>query len=192
MKKNKNKFPGFVRVIGGQWKRRRIHVFNHEHLRPTTDMAREMLFNWLGSSFLYKSRCLDCFAGTGILSVESLSRFASFATLIESNFMIAKQIVFSLKKFNINNARVIHIDALRYLKKLGTFYDVVFLDPPFYREQLLKETVFLLEKNQWITKDSRIYVETNLKFIPSFFPKNWVLYKKKFLRRVSYFLYVRR
>jgi 16S rRNA (guanine966-N2)-methyltransferase len=65
-----------IRIIGGQWKRTRLKVPDRPGLRPTPDRVRETLFNWLGQD-LTGWRCIDAFAGTGVLGFEAASRGAT-------------------------------------------------------------------------------------------------------------------
>ena len=78
MRKNRSHASDSVRIIGGQWRGRRIGVCQNTSVRPTPDRVRETLFNWL-SSALPGARCLDLFSGTGVLGFEALSRGADEA-----------------------------------------------------------------------------------------------------------------
>jgi 16S rRNA (guanine966-N2)-methyltransferase len=80
--KRKGTQPGFVRIIGGTWRRRRIALPRDVALRPTPDRVRETLFNWL-APVLPGAECLDLYAGTGVLGFEALSRGAGRAVLVE-------------------------------------------------------------------------------------------------------------
>ena len=73
---------GFVRIISGQWKGRKLPVKDVEGLRPTTDRVKETIFNWL-APHVRGVRCLDLFAGSGGLGLEALSRYAEQVTLVE-------------------------------------------------------------------------------------------------------------
>lgn len=73
---------GQIRIIGGKWRGRKLPVPDSPGLRPTTDRVRETLFNWL-APMIQGARCLDCFAGSGALGLEALSRYASEATLLK-------------------------------------------------------------------------------------------------------------
>ena len=89
MRKNRIKASDSVRIIGGQWRGRRVEVCQNTSVRPTPDRVRETLFNWL-SNILPGARCLDLFAGTGILGLEALARGADEACFIESNPLLVK------------------------------------------------------------------------------------------------------
>ncbi|MGP1932158.1 MAG: RsmD family RNA methyltransferase, partial [Arsenophonus sp. ET-DL12-MAG3] len=80
-KKIKSTTYGQIRIIGGKWRGHKLSVFNYEDLRPTTNKIRETLFNWL-IPIIEGAHCFDCFAGSGALSIEALSRYAASATLI--------------------------------------------------------------------------------------------------------------
>lgn len=127
---------GEVRIIGGHWRSRRIEVQTAENLRPTGDRVRETLFNWLGQS-LAGQRCLDLFAGTGVLGFEALSRLAASVDWVESNPKVARALRTSLAVLSANDpvpgrGAVHQMDAFSFLSGRGTdAYDVVFLDPPF-------------------------------------------------------------
>ncbi|MGL5584420.1 MAG: 16S rRNA (guanine(966)-N(2))-methyltransferase RsmD, partial [Plesiomonas sp.] len=76
------KSSGQIRIISGQWRGRKLPVPDSPGLRPTTDRVRETLFNWL-APVLHGARCLDCFAGSGALGLEALSRYADHVVLLE-------------------------------------------------------------------------------------------------------------
>ena len=75
---------GRIRIIGGKWRNRPLSVVQASDLRPTPSRVRETLFNWLAPS-IDGARCLDCFAGTGILGFEALSRGAGFVLMLEQS-----------------------------------------------------------------------------------------------------------
>ena len=87
MKKPNRAPAGQIRIIGGQWRGRKLPVPDSPGLRPTTDRVRETLFNWLAPSMV-DAHCLDCFAGSGALGLEALSRYAASATLLEVDALI--------------------------------------------------------------------------------------------------------
>lgn len=180
---------GQIRIIGGKWRGRKLPVFDNEGLRPTTDRIRETLFNWL-IPVIQEARCLDCFAGSGALAIEALSRYAASTTLIELERTIATQLTANLVKLEAKNAQVINTDTLSYLAQLGTAYDVIFLDPPF-RKDLLQQTALLLEQNSWLSVNSWIYVEAEAEANLAMLPKNWQLHHKKVAGQVAYCLYIR-
>ncbi|MFP1737296.1 16S rRNA (guanine(966)-N(2))-methyltransferase [Lonsdalea quercina] len=181
--------PGQIRIIGGQWRGRKLPVPHSPGLRPTTDRVRETLFNWL-APVIQQARCLDCFAGSGALALEALSRYAAHATLLEAERGIARQLSQNLSLLRAENASVIHTDALQWLAQPGEAFDVVFLDPPF-RQGLLDNTVNLLETQGWLADDAWIYIETEAENRTLNLPANWQLHREKVAGQVAYQLYAR-
>src|SRR5699024_11993053 len=119
-----------VRIIGGQWRGRKIAVNSADDLRPTPDRIRETLFNWLAPR-IQGARCLDLFAGTGALGLEALSRGAGHVTFVERDATTAGSLRQALTALDGHAAAVIHGDALNTAVFPQTSYDVIFVDPPF-------------------------------------------------------------
>ncbi|ATA25765.1 16S rRNA (guanine(966)-N(2))-methyltransferase RsmD [Brenneria goodwinii] len=188
-KKNASSAAGQIRIIGGQWRGRKLPVPDSPGLRPTTDRVRETLFNWL-APVIQQSRCLDCFAGSGALGLEALSRYAAHATLLERERGVAQQLTQNLMLLRAENARVVNIDTLQWLAQTGEPFDVVFLDPPF-RKDLLNNTLSLLEQQGWLAPDAWIYVETEAENVQLIIPDNWRLHREKIAGQVAYRLYIR-
>lgn len=180
---------GQIRIIGGQWRGRKLPVRDSEGLRPTTDRVRETLFNWL-MPVIQDARCLDCFAGSGALGLEALSRYASSATLIELDKANSRQLTENLSRLQAQDATVINTNTLTYLEQPGTPFDIIFLDPPF-RKDLLSNTVKLLEQNQWLADECWIYIESEVESPLSDIPANWHLHREKIAGQVAYRLYIR-
>ncbi|CAH6825636.1 16S rRNA m(2)G966 methyltransferase [Vibrio chagasii] len=180
---------GFVRIISGSWRGRKLPVHDLEGLRPTIDRVKETLFNWVAQD-IPNSTCLDVFAGSGGLGFEAASRQAKMVTLLEMNQNAAKQLSDNAKELKADNINVVNTDAISFLKKAGTPYDVVFLDPPF-RKGLLAETVQLLESNGWLADDAIIYVETEKELKLEAMPENWELHRDKTTGQSSYRLFNR-
>ncbi|MGO4998754.1 16S rRNA (guanine(966)-N(2))-methyltransferase RsmD [Oceanisphaera sp. W20_SRM_FM3] len=179
---------GQIRVIGGQWRGRKLPVLNSEGLRPTSDRTKETLFNWLMFD-IREALCLDLFAGSGSLGFEALSRGAAEVVLIEKDAQVAKQLTQNLASLPAAPGRVIHQDALAFLQNPGRAFEVVFLDPPFH-QQLLSQACQLLETNGWLSEHAKIYIEHEQTADLSL-PTNWQLLKNKQAGQVSYQLYQR-
>lgn len=179
---------GQIRIIGGQWRGRKLPVPNSPGLRPTTDRVRETLFNWL-APVIQGARCLDCFAGSGALGLEALSRYAGSATLLEFERPVAQQLEKNLALLQ-GKGTVVHTNTLSWLAGNGQPFDVVFLDPPF-RKGLLAETVTLLEQQGWLADEAWIYVEAEAESAAADVPANWQLHREKVAGQVAYRLYVR-
>ncbi|RAX07541.1 16S rRNA (guanine(966)-N(2))-methyltransferase [Photorhabdus bodei] len=188
-KKSQRQSMGQIRIIGGKWRGRKLPVPDSPGLRPTTDRVRETLFNWL-APVIQEAHCLDCYAGSGALGLEALSRYAAQVTLIEYERNIAKQLSANLDLLSTQNAEVINNSALTYLSQSGKPYDVVFLDPPF-RKGMLSETIKLLEEQNWLADESWIYVEAESESTAIDVPVNWQLHREKVAGQVAYRLYIR-
>jgi len=160
MKKPTSSGSGQIRIIGGQWRGRKLPVPDSPGLRPTTDRVRETLFNWL-APYLVGARCLDCFAGSGALGLEALSRYAANATLLEMERGVAQQLQKNLATLKSSAAKVVNTNTLNFLSQNGEPHDIVFVDPPF-RKGLLEETLNLLETRGWLAPQALIYVESEV------------------------------
>lgn len=190
IKKSQHHTLGQVRIIGGQWRGRKLPVLTSPGLRPTPDRVRETLFNWL-DPMIQNARCLDCFAGSGALGLEALSRYAKSATLLELENNVAQQLINNLALLKAEDGCVINTNTLNWLAQTGQPYDVIFLDPPFQQE-LLTKTIHLLEKRNWLADEAWIYVETAVKDTRVAFPSHWQLHREKTAGQIVYRLYIRR
>ena len=180
---------GQIRIIGGQWRGRKLPVPDSAGLRPTTDRVRETLFNWLAAD-LPQSRCLDCFAGSGALGIEALSRYAGHVTLLELEPSVARQLNSNLQTLKSTTGQVVQGNALQWLNQPGQPYDIVFIDPPF-RKGLLSETVTLLENRGWLASEALIYIECETEQGTLQVPDSWQLHREKTAGQVAYRLYHR-
>ena len=124
--------PGSVRIIGGRWRGSRLPVVDADGLRPTSDRARETLFNWL-QPVLPGARVLDLFAGSGALGFEALSRGAREAVLVERDAGLAGSLRATAARLPGGDAaRIACTDAAGFLRGHdGAPFDVAFVDPPF-------------------------------------------------------------
>lgn len=122
-----------VRIIGGCCRGRKINFSATDGLRPTPDMVRERLFNWLGQD-LTGLNVLDLFAGSGALGLEAASRNAKQVVLVENNRQTAQNLQANAKTFGLMQVETRCGDAKAYLQSEGQTFDVVFLDPPFARQ----------------------------------------------------------
>ena len=121
-----------MRIIGGTHRGRRINPPSNFKARPTTDFAREGLFNILNNRVDFESiDVLDLFAGTGSISYEFASRGVKSVHLVEKDIKHISGIKKILKDMDLQNVRTIHIDVKAYLKTCSVKYDIVFADPPY-------------------------------------------------------------
>ncbi|MCL6414174.1 16S rRNA (guanine(966)-N(2))-methyltransferase RsmD [Aestuariirhabdus sp. Z084] len=184
------KRPAQVRIIAGQWRGRKLPVFDREGLRPTPDRVRETLFNWL-SPWLPGSHCLDCFSGSGALALEALSRGAEQARMLERDSGATRQLQENLATLGDRNGEVILTDSLNYLdNESDQPFDLIFIDPPF-RQDLVARCCQLLEQNGWLADNALIYVEAERELELDNLPANWELYREKTAGQVGYRLFQR-
>jgi 16S rRNA (guanine966-N2)-methyltransferase len=121
-----------LRIIGGKYKGRRIEPPSNFKARPTTDFAREGLFNVLNNRIDFESvMVLDLFSGTGSISYEFASRGAAAIHLVEKDMRHISGIKRIIRELNLENIKPIHIDVKAFLKTCTAKYDVVFADPPY-------------------------------------------------------------
>lgn len=182
---------GQIRIIGGQWRGRKLSVLDSEGLRPTTDRVRETLFNWL-APWLPQANCLDCYAGSGALGIEALSRYAAQVTLIEKETHVARQLQKNIQSLNTSQLTLHRADTLQFLTQSRPVapFNIVFIDPPF-RRGLLEHTIQLLESNHWLAEDAVIYTENEVEQGIPTVPANWILHREKIAGQVCYRLYRR-
>lgn len=176
---------GSVRIISGQWRGRRLPVLDAEGLRPSTDRTRETLFNWLMAD-IQDAKILDVFAGSGVLGLESLSRYASEATFIEKNGQAVNQLKKNLTLLKAQ-ATVHQGDALQVLTGLTHSFDVIFIDPPFQHD-LVNPTLAALQNNGLIAGDAKIYVEQEANAPQLKLPQGLSVLKQKHTGQLSYYL----
>lgn len=146
---------GSLRIIGGDWRGRRLQFPELPGLRPSADRVRETVFNWLAPRIM-GARCLDMFAGSGALGLEALSRGADHCTFIELQSPAARAIEQHLSLLNATaRAKVATADALKFR---DDSYDIVFVDPPF-SESLVASALDHLLEAKLLAGDARVYVE---------------------------------
>lgn len=120
-----------IRIIGGLWRRTRLKVVDKPGLRPTPDRVRETLFNWLGQD-LSGWRCVDAFAGTGVLGLEAASRGAAHVLLLEHDAQLVQDLEVQVTRLKASMVSVQRADAVAALGRLPAgSVDLVFIDPPF-------------------------------------------------------------
>jgi len=182
---------GVIRIISGQFRGRKLPVKDVQGLRPTTDRIKETVFNWLMHD-TRDARTLDCFAGSGGLGFEALSRFAKNTTFLELDPLAAKQLTQNVATLNAQNAQVLNTNTLTFLESKNTndTFNLVFIDPPF-RKNLDQSCCNLLENNQWLDPDALIYVEVETELTSFKAPNNWLLIKEKKAGQVFCRLYQR-
>lgn len=169
---------GQLRIVGGEWRGRRLRVGASPGLRPTADRNRETLFNWLQAG-IHGARVLDLFAGTGALGLEALSRGAATATFVERSRPVARALNAAVEGFGAGyRARVVTADARSYLRGSPQPFDLVFLDPPF-DTGLLGESLGPLATGGWLAPGGQVYVESHARHRPTLDASRWQCRREK-------------
>jgi len=151
-----------VRIIGGQWKSRKITFPAIANIRPTPDRVRETLFNWL-APHIKDSHCLDIFAGSGALSFEALSRGAKYVVMCDKSANVINQLLQTALDLQVNTQHFL-VYQTEFSKNMPLFiekqsFDIVFIDPPFHRN-LVNPVCEWLISHELIHQNSFIYIET--------------------------------
>lgn len=137
-----------VKIIGGEFKGRRIEIPKGADIRPTSDKVREALFNIVKDRVAGTS-VLDLFAGSGSLGIEAFSRGAKSVVFIDLQKRCTDTIKKNLRELRIDpgrNVQVYHNDAFKAIKKLGELksrFDLIFLDPPYYDNVIRKCLIYI-------------------------------------------------
>ncbi len=155
--------PGQVRIIGGEWRGRKLPVPDLPGLRPTGDRSRETLFNWLQAD-VPGARCADLFAGSGALGFEAASRGAAHVDMVEVaplavSSLVESRATLGAKQVDVHRANV--LDWLRGVEP-GSL-DIVFLDPPFDSSLAVRVLERLLELD-CVAPGGCVYAESPSKF----------------------------
>ena len=198
----KNKTLNKVKIIGGKYKNKIInfdYIDNLEKtssLRPTSNRARETLFNWLMHD-IHDAYCLDLFAGSGALSFEALSRGAKKITLIENSINIYKNLLKTKKDFTSEQSKIniINTNSLDFIRKnnqdnLDNIYNnIIFIDPPYdiINKDFIIDLINNLKTNNFINNNTLLYLESD-KELTNLFPDYIKIIKNKKISSVYIYL----
>ena len=150
--------PSRIRIIGGKWRGRKIEVVGGEGLRPTPDRVRETLFNWL-APYCPGAMVLDCFAGSGALGLEAMSRGAAGLVLLEKQAAALAGLRELVKRLDADAIDIVAGDALTAISGLKQKFDIVFIDPPYARPQLRQQVFNRLQEKACLQAGAKIYFE---------------------------------
>lgn len=175
-----------LRIIGGEWRGRKIRFPPVAAIRPTPDRVRETLFNWLQPS-LPGSRCLDLYAGSGALGLEALSRGAAQAVFVDVEPAVVRQLEATLQELRCDRGTVVRADADGFLARPATAFDVIFLDPPF-AEPVLAGICRGIESGGWLKAGGFVYLEAPAAAGAPELPAGWTLLKTRRAGEVGYHL----
>lgn len=185
-----------LRIIGGEWRGRKIPFATIIGLRPTQDRVRETLFNWL-SGPVVGARCLDLFAGTGALGLEALSRGAKHVTFVDLSNIATTSLKDNLKQLPLAGDQTTLVEqkssfdwlknyqATEAFAEQGGQYQVVFLDPPFALA-LVPDILKALLTGNCLAHGAMIYVEQAQPLAELDLPSPWKLHRSKKAGQVYY------
>ncbi len=158
-----------------------------EGLRPTPDRVRETVFNWL-QAWVPGADCLDLFAGTGALCLEALSRGARSAVMVERARPVADQLRRTVQILGAETAEVVEAEAENFLEGPARSFDIVFVDPPFARPDLVPYCLETLARDGWVRPGGWVYVEAASGTALPTLPNGWEVYRSKSSGQVGYHL----
>ncbi len=169
---------GRLRIIGGEWRGRRLSFAALEGLRPTPDRVRETLFNWLEPA-VRGARCLDLFAGSGALGLEALSRGAAHCDFVDIQRAAAQSIGDQLRTLGAGDRGACHVTtAAAFLATApAAAWDLVFVDPPFGRG-LARPALQALRGAGILAPGALVYLETGAQEPPEDLA-SWEVYREK-------------
>lgn len=178
-----------MKITGGILKGRNIISSDDLSIRPTSSKAREGLFNVLYSlSFeIRDKKILELFAGSGLISFESISRGASFSTMVDLSSLSLSIISKNINSLGLKDkVELVQDDAVRYVNSKDlTSYDMIFFDPPYdfnLREKIIISLSSKISDKTLIVMECGDYINFNL-------PDNLkVLKEKKWGRNIVYFI----
>jgi len=177
--------PGQVRIIAGSLRGSKLPVADRPGLRPTSDRARETLFNWLQQQVVGR-RVLDLFAGSGALGFEAASRGAAEVVLVERDLALAESLRDSTRRLKTTSVTVECADVRHWLARpANCHFDMVFIDPPF-ADSLWQQVATAL--GPWLAPSAWVYLESAKAacFLP---PTSWVLHREDLSRDARHALY---
>ena len=175
-----------IRIIGGRWRNTRLSVPSSPGLRPSSDRVRETLFNWL-APMLPGARVIDVFAGTGALGLESVSRGADHAVLLERDPALVQSLRQLVQRLSAQESvDVVQGDALAWMARYnGQGFDLAFVDPPFDADLWQLALAALLPR---LLPGAWLYLESPHDKVPAL-PAGWALHREARTREVRFALY---
>jgi 16S rRNA (guanine(966)-N(2))-methyltransferase RsmD len=160
-----------VRIISGTYRGRQIVPPKGFKARPTTDFAKESLFNILANNFDFDAiEVLDLFSGTGSISYEFASRGATRIDSVELNFKYSTFIQNTSKDLHFSQLKVFRANVFQFIKGLTRKYDIIFADPPYDLEGVNLLPDAILGKNV-LNENGMFILEHSKKLLISDHPR---------------------
>lgn len=151
-----------MRIIAGKYAKRNLHTLKSNATRPTSDKVKGSLFNSLGQ-FFDGGRVLDLYAGSGALGIEAVSRGYDSAVLVDISGQACQIIRKNVELTKEERFRVLKCSdnrAIKILNEEGKKFDLIFLDPPYAKQKIVKIMTKLLE-NDLLNDNALIVAETD-------------------------------
>ena len=148
-----------MRIIGGSLKGLRLNPPKNLPVRPTTDLAKEALFNILQNQIEFDDiKVLDLFSGTGNISMEFASRGAKQVIAVDRSIHCINYLKDASRQHKLDNIKTYKADVFKYLQLETEQYDLIFADPPYDLNQIPEIPKIIFEKNL-VTTDGLLIVE---------------------------------
>ena len=148
-----------MRIIRGKYGKRRFDIPKNITARPTTDFAKENLFNVLDNMIDFEGKtALDLFAGTGAISFEFLSRGCREVVAVEQAQVQVSFIKSIVAKLNDDHLKVIKGDVFKYIQTATASFDIIFADPPYNHERF-EEVATMILNSRLIKPGTTIIIE---------------------------------
>jgi 16S rRNA (guanine966-N2)-methyltransferase len=175
-----------LRLIGGEWRGRRVEFPPVPAIRPTPDRVRETLFNWLQFD-VAGARCLDLYAGSGALGLEALSRGAAQVCFVDEDADVVRHLARTLAGLGCDRGTVVRADAPAFLAAAAGRFDIVFLDPP-YAADALADLCRRIEAQGVLRPGGLAYLEDAATRGAPGLPPGWTLLRSRRAGEVGYHL----
>lgn len=154
-----------MRIISGELRGRKINPPKGLPVRPTTDMAKEALFNVLTNRFHFEDiRVLDLFSGTGSISLEFVSRGVKELVAVDQHARCSAFLNEMVEKFALTNLRVVRNNVFKFIERKHEVFDIIFADPPYDMAELngVPRKIFqsgLLKEQGWLILEHPSYID---------------------------------
>lgn len=136
-----------MRIIGGKYSKRIIKPPKNLPVRPTTDLAKESLFNILNNKIEFQDKtALDLFTGTGSLAYEFCSRGCKQVIAVDQNYQCVQFVKKTALDFGMEQLKVVRSEAFRFIKNSPMKFDIIFADPPYNLENIREISLTVFEK----------------------------------------------
>jgi len=149
-----------MRIISGSHKGRRLTAPKGLPVRPTTDMAKEALFNILNNNYYFEDlEVLDLFSGTGNISFEFASRGSRQIVAVDKDYRCIKFIAKMAKELDFNIS-AIKSDVFKFIEKVNLSFDIIFVDPPYsFTNEDCSKIASIIFQRQLLNKNGTLIIE---------------------------------